>query len=181
MKKNLIIHPVFCAVALVVTISSYGQQSANAFIPDPYSVGTAKLNNNLSYKAAALTAPSDINIKAMRDFMKSFKGAQSVQWYKVPDGTMAYFTNYGIKTRVSYDNKGNWMYNMRSYDEINLPREIRAQVKSVYYDYSITWVNEITKRQQTTYIVHMQDKKSWKTIKVCEGEEMETVETLGKM
>jgi len=129
--------------------------------------------------AAAASPPFAVNIKAVRDFAKSFKDVENVHWYTVPDGAMVYFTERGIKSRAGYDKKGNWLYCMRSYAEQHLPKEIRAQVKSIYYDYAITWVNEITYGRQALYVVHIQDEFCWKNIRISE-DEMETMETFEK-
>jgi hypothetical protein len=65
------------------------------------------------------------------------------------------------------------------YDEKKLPDEIRSIVKSTYYDYSITCVEEIHIDSKIIYIVHMQDDKTWKNVRICDGE-MEIVEDFDK-
>jgi len=129
--------------------------------------------------AGAAFPRANINIKAVRDFTKSFKNAENIRWYVVPGGIMVYFTEQGITARVGYDSKGNWLYYMRSYTEAGLPREIRAQLKSIYYDYTISRVNEITLGKQLIFLVQIQDGNTLKTIRICDGE-METVEEMEK-
>src|ERR1700712_604491 len=77
--------------------------------------------------AAPVLAENYVSIKAMRDFTKSFNHASAIKWYKTPQGQMAYFTERGIASRAVYNNKGNWLYTMRSYNEQDLSKEIRAQ------------------------------------------------------
>ena len=136
MKKIVLNHLCVCSIALLFNINVSAQQAAVTFAASGSSLTVSKLydapdNTN----TATPMSLYDINIRAMRDFMKSFKQAENVEWYKTSEGAMAYFLDNGIKTRASYDNKGNWLYNMRSYAENNLPKEIRAQVKSIYYDF----------------------------------------------
>ncbi|MEP6747850.1 MAG: hypothetical protein ABJB86_08990 [Bacteroidota bacterium] len=181
MKKNFPASVATCIILLACNASSHGQVSANAVaLNHPEAVIEKIPTDDFDGHSFAMLNPEGINIKAVRDFTQSNKLAENVHWYKVSDGIMAYFTKSGIKTKTGYDVKGNWLYTMRSYEETMLPKEVRAQVKSVYYDYAITWVNEIIEGRQTIYVVHLQDKTSYKNIRVCEGEEMEETENLLK-
>jgi len=65
------------------------------------------------------------------------------------------------------------------YDEKNLPVEIKAIVKPIYYDYTISRVEEVHANDQIVYFVHLQNDSRLKTVKVCEGE-MDLIEDLPK-
>ena len=173
------LHPnsITCILALAFISHTNAQQSNN--IPGQPLFTIVPHAIVIDNTAVAVSPPYAINIKAVRDFAKSFKDAENVRWYIVPDGFMAYFTEHGIKARAGYDKKGNWLYCMRSYAEACLPKEIRAQVKSIYYDCTITWVNEITYGRQPIYIVHILDGTCWKNIRIWEGE-MEIVDAFEK-
>ena len=129
---------------------------------------------------APLLAENNVSVKVMRDFEKSFKNAEATKWYKTPQGQMAYFTDHGIQSRAVYNNKGNWVYNMRSYNEQDLSKEIRTRVKTVYFDYSITRVNEITVQGRIFYFVRMEDAKRCITVRVCAEEDMDETESFLK-
>lgn len=118
---------------------------------------------------------NEINIKAARNFIKSFNDAEDVYWIKLPDCIIVRFTEKGIKTRVDYDKKGNRICSMRSYHESELPEEIKTQIKMVFSDLTIAWINEITKDDSKIYLVQMHGKNCIKTIRVIGGK-METVE-----
>ncbi|NJO24802.1 MAG: hypothetical protein HC867_01950 [Bacteroidia bacterium] len=120
-----------------------------------------------------------VNLKALRDFTKTYKTVTNENWYIVQDGFIAKFKKNNIQNRVDYDKKGNWLTTFRYYGEDQLPREVRHLVKSTYYDYAITLVNEIKTGSKTIYIVHMADKTSWVNLRVCDGE-MEVAEQLDK-
>jgi len=181
MKKNLPFILSTCIFLLVFSSSNYAQASANAVaVNQSAAVNEKTPGDDFDGHSYAMLNPAGISIKAVRDFTQSYKLAENVHWYKVSNGVMVYFTANGIKTRTGYDAKGNWLYNIRSYQEECLPKQIRAHVKSVCYDYAITWVNEISKAKQTIYLVQLQDKTSAKTVRVCEGEEMELKEAFTK-
>jgi hypothetical protein len=114
-----------------------------------------------------------ISSKALKDFNKSFGGVSTAKWYIVNSGYTTNFTQNDIQYRVDYDKKGNWTGTMKSYDEKKLPRDVRATVKSVYYDYSIKWVKEITVPNYPNvivYMIHIDDEKSFKNLQVIDGE-----------
>ena len=113
---------------------------------------------------------STVNTKVLKHFTRSFDKADHVRWYKAEDGTIAFFMQYGIISRANYDKKGNWLHNIRSYNEQNLPRDVRAQVKSIYYDYSISSVNDITTASQLIYVIQVEDEKTWKNLRLENGE-----------
>jgi hypothetical protein len=70
---------------------------------------------------------------------------------------------------------------MRQYAETKLNREVRAQVKSVYFDYNIILVEEIQRcAKPLTYVIHLEDKVSFKNIRICDRE-MEVMTEIGKL
>jgi hypothetical protein len=123
---------------------------------------------------------NDISTTASRDFVKRYDNALDAKWYKVPDGWIAKCTLDNHKASVAYDRHGNWVYTMKTYAENKMPRDVRAIVKSTYYDYQIVVVQEILKgKYPVVYVVHLQDSTCWKNVRVCEGE-MEIIEEYQK-
>jgi hypothetical protein len=122
---------------------------------------------------------NDVSNKAIRDFKKNFKDAKDEKWFTLPNGYLAEFMLVNRKDAVVYDKKGNWKYTICYYDEKNLPDAVRAQVKSVYYDYSISRVEEIRVEDKIIYLVHMQNETTWKNLRICDGE-MEVIEDYNK-
>jgi hypothetical protein len=120
---------------------------------------------------ARKTYLNNISTTAQRDFLKRVDHPTDVKWFKLPDGYIAKCSLESDKTTVAYDRSGTWVYTIRNYPEKKMPRDVRALVKSTYYDYQITIVQEVLKgRNPVVYIVHMQDSTSWKNVRVCDGE-----------
>ena len=128
---------------------------------------------------AEISSVNELNQKASRDFKRTFKDVNNEKWYSIKNGFLAEFSLNTTKNRVVYDKKGNWKYTVSYYDEKNLPVEIRAIVKPVYYDYAISRVEEVHANDQIIYIVHVQNDSRLKTLRVCEGE-MDLIEDLPK-
>jgi len=170
MKKNFLACAATCLAVLAITHTGYSQKSSRAIVynktvdPSSSSSTNADLNGvSVDYIAA----------KALKDFNKSFGNASAAKWYIVNAGYTTKFTQNEIQYRVDYDKKGNWTGTMKSYDEKKLPPDVRATVKSVYYDYSIKWVKEITVPNYPNvivYMIHIDDEKSFKNLQVIDGE-----------
>jgi hypothetical protein len=43
---------------------------------------------------------------------------------------------------IGYGKHGYWLYTIRRYDEKNLPADVRALVKSTYYDYTFLHIDK---------------------------------------
>ena len=183
MKKIIFLSLTTLLIACV--IDSYAQNSNT----------TAKLNRNSSSKdlTSQLEPPDtnlvrpakpvsifQVNTKAVRNFIKDFKEVIGVQWIETSNGLFAaYFNNDHIQSLVCYNNKGNFECMLRYYKEEKLPREIRGLVKSSYYDFNIYLVTEVHRNDKIAYVIKMEDKTSWKTVKVVDGE-MEVTEDYKK-
>ena len=112
---------------------------------------------------------NDISIKAVRNFIRDYENVSDVEWFPSDNGFAVYFTMNGVKTKVLYYKNGDYKSMFRYYFEDKLPREIRHLVKSKYYDFSICCIIEFNFNGQTIYEVKMEDKISWKIIKVVNG------------
>jgi hypothetical protein len=122
---------------------------------------------------------NEINIKAVRNFLREFKNVAAVKWFKENNGSAVHFTMDGFNTKVYYDKKGNYECLIRSYAEAQLPREVRHLVKSNFYDFSFYNISEIRFKERSIYIVTLEDKTCRKKIKVENGE-MEVMYELPK-
>jgi len=113
---------------------------------------------------------NNINIKAVRDFIKSFKNIDSVKWYAIPDGSFAKFLKDGIEIQVYYDVSGKRRCILRSYDESHMMFEIRDIIKRQYYDYNILVVYEIENYDAVTYIVKIKYRNNLKVLQITDND-----------
>ena len=170
MKNRILTFVVICIFAMVTFKDVNAQIMRNS-----NGVSDAKyLEISVSFGAATLiNAGSEtintINTRVVRDFVKNYRDVFDEKWYKVSNGYIAKFVRNGLENMAAYNTSGHWMFTIIYYDEKKLPPEVRAIVKSTYYDYSITRVDEIHVNSQIIYQVHMQDENTWKNIRVCDG------------
>jgi hypothetical protein len=126
-------------------------------------LGPAEVNTSSTFERP--------NTKAVRDFLKSCANAKNTHWYVDSEGSYAYYSLNEKKGRRFYNKKGDFVYDILTYSEENLPFDIRDMVKQSYYlDYNITLVHEIHTEGKLIYIVQIQDKKTLKQVRICDKE-----------
>ena len=109
-------------------------------------------------------------VRASRDFWSRSGERSDEQWFKLGAGYQAEFTEASAKGQYMYDRKGKWVYSILTYGEEKLPEEVRQQVRSKYYDFSIRWVKEVRENENLVYVVHMESAGEWKDVAVQEGQ-----------
>ena len=163
MKKNLLTVFTGLFLLLVLSVPSSGQLG----------ITNAQLSGDFTSfeKSANKIESGKVSPKAVKDLAKSFKNVSDENWYEVKDGYVAMFDAEEIQYQVSYDKKGNWLFTIRSYRELNLPDDIRQIVKSNYYDYSINLVQEVEKPvTPKAYIIQLVGKTELLKLKIFDGE-----------
>lgn len=124
-------------------------------------------------------ASTEINTKAVKDFTRTYKNVSDATWFKTEKEFIVFFTRDDISFRVFYTKNGHYEGIIRDYTEDKLPPEIRNLVKSTYYDFNIYHINEVSADGIISYLIKIEGKTSWKTIKVT-NDEMEVVEEYSK-
>jgi hypothetical protein len=120
--------------------------------------------------------PNSVHIRAVRDFVKRNKTVSEAEWALVNNGFVVKFTKDQKRCRSVYNKAGVFLYCIRQYSEMQMPHDIRKVVKSRYFDYSITLVEEIERPlQPLVYYVHMEDATTLVNVQVSDGE-IEVVE-----
>jgi hypothetical protein len=171
MKKQFSLYKLGVIPLIILCCSVNAQTTGlNATLNSSSSKEVASSDDTKDKELSAFNNNSALSTKALKNFGKTFKETDNATWVEIVDGFKAEFTKEGIETKVFYDRKGRWVANVRNYQEDKLPKDIRHRVKSIYYDYSIFYVQEITVGDKMAYLVKMEDKNSVKTIRVADGE-----------
>lgn len=185
MKKTLLALTLGLSSIVALGNSVYAQNSEN-----PVAFNDSKNFKTSIRNLAALESPAyigtyvpdakNISAKAIKDFQGRFSGASNTLWFADANGFVSYFVQNGYGDRAFYDKKGHWEYSLIFYGEDKLPHDIRASVKSTYYDLNITLVEEVQTTDAMVYIVHLEDKSNIKILKVNKDGEMEIMQELIK-
>ena len=165
--KKYVIAAGICMLALFAC--AYSQETDHAMVAGK--IGTS--SNKSQYM-------NDINTRAMRDFVSRYNNVTDEVWHKSNNSYIAVFIRDSVHYRVMYNSHGDLSYVIKYYEEPKLDRDIRATVKSVYYDYSIFIVQEIESPDApTVYIINLQGATDWKKIKLVNND-MEVLEEYKK-
>ena len=178
---------IFAALSVILMIilsESSGAQSKNDFVfndsSTPGDISLKSPDETKSEKKLTYVKITQVNISAVRHFIRYHKNVSDERWFKTKDGYIANFLSKGIDTRIAYDDKGRWLYNLLVYTEDRLPLDIRHRVKSEYYDDSITEINQYETSAKTVYIILMKDQQSNEKILEVNDNEMKEITTHGK-
>lgn len=157
--KNVIVTVIIAC--LLAVAPAKGQQGSRPLLSDDMQ----SLHTNTRYM-------NKIHVKAVRDFLKRGNEAINPEWMAVETGFVVKYTDKNKSNcRTVYNNKGGFSYTIRQYYENKMPRDVRAVVKSQYYDYTITLVEEIEELSRpVVYVVHMEDATTLKNIRVSDRE-----------
>jgi hypothetical protein len=146
----------------------------------PASVRNLVLPENADLTDVYVPDIKDVNARAVKDFRQRFNDARNVLWFSSGNGFISYFIQNGYGDRAFYNKKGLWQYSLIFYGEDKLPRDIRAAVKSVYFDYDITMVEEVQTIDGMAYLLHLEDRLNFKILKVNQDCETEIIQDLTK-
>jgi hypothetical protein len=182
MEKTLFALTLGIAFNIVAGYHTYAQNSQKNIEPDikmnfMQSIHNLSILKNHDLTGANLLTRNEINIWAVRDFLIRFDDVENVLWFAVPKGGYeAYFVRDGYGDRVIYDKSGGWQQSLLTFDEDKCPRDIRAAVKSLFFDCDIILIEEMVNREGADFIFYLQDKSSIHIVRVSKENEVEILQ-----
>ena len=181
MKKSILLLAVGCASAALISGHIYAQDTRTQDALAGTPTATSRALTAPAHGSIANTEDvSTINLHAIKDFKERFTNVKDEHWYSVKAGFQVYFMENGFKVRAHYDKKGRWQSSFKYCDESILPRDTRAMVRSTYYDFTITLVQIIEIPGHMVYLIHLDDEKSNKIVRVSEEGEMDVLQEFQK-
>ena len=170
MKTQIILRISGCILSILITGNSFAQIVSNSYTQTDYE----------KRSPVTVTSPDLKTIEHIKtEFNKQFAGATDIKWYDLDKKFLVRFYMNDQKHQSLFSKKGMLIYDISFGTEKNLPTEVRKQVKSTYFDYSISLVYKVEEDKRTIWIVNMEDNKTLITVRVEDGE-MEEVRKLQK-
>ena len=84
---------------------------------------------------------------------------------------MVEFMQDSHKTTCVYGKRGNWLYTIERFPSDNLTKDLIDRVKTQYDKYYITGAEKVNQpASQEVYIVHLENKDSYKTIMITKDD-----------
>jgi hypothetical protein len=182
MKKSILVLALGCVSAAILPGHSVAQGIRNQTSLEGTQSNEAPIQvaafsyNSFDPAIANAADVSVVSLKAIKDFKGRFANAKDEKWYTLKGGFLSYFTQEGSAVRAIYDKKGHWQASLKFCSENKLPHDIRAIVKSTYYDFAISVVELIEVPDHCVYIVHLEDATNIKIVRVNEESEMDVLE-----
>jgi hypothetical protein len=161
MKKIIFAFVTGFVSVLVATTGVYAKHLDFNASSDP--AKTALRGDSIAPVLENANIAKSINNKALRSFSKSYKKVTNEKWSVVSDGFVASYIEDGVRTTIYYNKNGAWAGSLKGYTEDKMSRSLRDIVKRQYYDFAITYVNEIENPQsegKPTYVINMEDAKT---------------------
>jgi hypothetical protein len=179
MKK--IIYSLFIGfTSLTVNANSIFAQKSTMPIMHGFKADLRQLDAMENPAGAYIPDSKDVNVKATKDFQTRFVNVSNAKWFSTNEGFEAFFVQAGFGNRVYYNKKGKWTLSVILCDESKLPHDLRAEIRSTYYDMSISQVEEFQNPDHSVYIVTLQDKSSIIVLKITQEGEMNVLQDLKK-
>jgi len=172
MKPQLFIHSFMVLIPLFVMCNVNAQQTAMSKSAEK---NPELLKNVMIADEPTITSKisklNKVRLHALNDFNSKYKSVTDASWYQTANGFVAKFNSSNAAATVAYNNNGKWLYTFRTYDEKNMPNDVRSLVKSTYYDYSIMNIKEIEvpREDSKTFLVYVQDTNNIKVLRIHEG------------
>jgi predicted mannosyl-3-phosphoglycerate phosphatase (HAD superfamily) len=115
----------------------------------------------ITFSAAASPVEPVVSEKVQATFTSIFKSAVDVTWSKTANSAEAYFTANDIKTRATFDTKGNLIQTVRYYKEDKLSPVVLAGVASSFVGKEIHGVTEVSNKNGVNYRIVLKDNKHY--------------------
>ena len=187
MKKILFILIFGITFNMVAGYHGYAQNSQKNIESDSkmnfmQSIHNLSILQNHDLTGVNLLSRNEINIWAVRDFLNRFDEVENVLWFAVPKGGYeAYFVRDGYGDRIIYDKSGGWQQSLITYNEDKCPRDIRAAIKSLFFDFDIFLIEEIQNREGAEFIFYLEDKSRIRIVRVSKDDEVEILQEFDRL
>ena len=161
MKKNFLVRLFVLAASTLLYTGAFSQLSTK----------NALSGTIASADKMALESLKAVNVKMHNHFSKNFKNATDIRIHPKADHIQISFKENGTSNTVQYNKKGKWQYSLRTYDESKLSDNIRNDVETAYPGFIVFgFVNEVDVLDKTATLVMIENKDSWKRIRIVDNE-----------
>lgn len=168
---SVLIAPAFALTMIGTTNGQTIKSNANPDVQPLFEKTIPASKQPAQNPDSGFTFRNEISIHAVRTFLMDHKTATNARWFKATDGLFGvYFTADSIVNTIFYNKNGDTELMILDYDEDKLPSEIRDLVKVNFTSFSINHVNEFRRKFNTAYVIVLENKNSWKKIKVVDGD-----------
>lgn len=115
----------------------------------------------IGFNGAASPPDPAVNEKAQATFTSVFRNAVNISWRETANSSVAFFIANGVKTRATFNNKGNLIQTVRYYTEYTLSPVVLASVISSFPGQEIHGVIETCNKHGVNYRIILKNNKQY--------------------
>jgi hypothetical protein len=169
MKKNLLLR----AAELGLFLFAAGNLHAQSMVKEDTSAKyfSTPVSANAYNDYSTLAGIKEKSERTFSNFTRTFKNAENIS-YSVSEGRMIIHCRIdGDQHLILYSKRGHWLQTIRTFNYEKLSEEIQDQVTSFFPKFKLFGVvNEIKLGGDTAYLIRIENKKSWKILRLANGE-----------
>lgn len=170
MKKNLAFRLARAGVTLLIATNLHAQSLLKEDTPELKSIPTV-ISTRVYDDHATLSAIKEKNERIFGHFTKAYKNAKDISSTEIKGSLMIHCHIDGNVHRVLYNKKGKWIQTLKYFDSEKLSDDMRTQVILAYPLYTIFGVvTQVTIGDATATLIMIENKKSWKILRLMDGE-----------
>lgn len=172
MKQNLKGSLLGLITATFFATTSFGQYNETASIvkTDKMLAAAKALISGEEADGLALSKLKTVSEKAFKDFSKFYANATDIRIHNSGSNTLIVCNIDGAAARIQYNAKGRWLHTVKTYSPRLLPANVKSIVEEAYPAFRLFGVTEVSVGNKTAHLVSIENDKSWKRIKVVDGE-----------
>src|ERR1041385_4265350 len=140
-KRNKMNVSSWCVIPVIAVfaIDIAAAQSTKGIFPVSRYKTQDYSNSSVPFSIESNYSLNNINLNAVRDFLKRYKNeGENVTWDVSDEGNfIARFTADSIDVITAYGKKGNWLYSVRRYTGHKLSDDLKSLLKKEFPGYSI--------------------------------------------
>jgi hypothetical protein len=171
MKKKIVVSWIFRLVFVLTGYAGTYSQFENG------NVAPRMEKNRMSKDIKQASVEDSVKRNVRGAFEKLYPDAANVTWSTDDSNNPGvYFEWRGKVIRAAFNKRGQLLHSISTYGEDLLPGEVNLRIKESFFGKKISGVTEVYKEGKTAYLIALEDKTSWLTVKLL-GKEM-TVESV---
>ncbi len=120
------------------------------------------------------------NAIVKENFNRAFKGVANASWYETKDGYAVKFSMNSSDVIAYFDKSGKLQVTSRRINDAALPLDVMKSLFKEYPDQDIRNVVELTTDTDTLYVIMLESKTKWTSLRVSANGDIRVMESLKK-
>jgi hypothetical protein len=176
MKTIIISRTCLSILALLLLSNSYAQKIAlnTSYNNSDFGINTMDISS-----LEKIIDNKKIESRILKYVNKHFKNTDDISWEQADENLIATVHNHGATTKYLFNKNGRIVYTIQSFSAELVPADIKKMMLKYYRKYTITSASKIVESNRHVWVVKIDGKKSFATVRIEDGE-IEEIEKFDK-